>query len=63
MLFNPLKPKLIQIFKNSVCIPERTPDFTVTKINWSMLFKETGTVYSMNHIKPINKKCSIILLR
>jgi hypothetical protein len=28
------------IFKNSVRTSKRTPDFTITKNNWLMLFKE-----------------------
>jgi hypothetical protein len=43
-----LKPKLVQImFKNSVRISERTPHFTITKINWLMLFKKIIAVYTM----------------
>jgi hypothetical protein len=38
------------LFKNSV----RT-----SKINWLMLFQEIIAVYSENHAKPINTKCSI----
>jgi hypothetical protein len=53
-------PKLIYIlFKNSVRTSKRTPNFTITKINWLMLFKEIIAVYSENHAKPINTKCSI----
>jgi hypothetical protein len=47
------------LFKNSVPTSKRTPHFTVTKINWLTLFKEIITVYSENHAKPINTKCSI----
>jgi hypothetical protein len=43
------------IFKNSVRTSKRTPHFTITWINWLMLFKEIITVYSENHTKPINK--------
>jgi hypothetical protein len=35
---NPLNPKLLQIFKNSARTSKRTPHFTITKINWLMLF-------------------------
>jgi hypothetical protein len=60
LAINPLKAKLIYIlFKNSVHTSKRTPNFTFTKINWLMLFKEIITVYSENHAKPINIKCSI----
>jgi hypothetical protein len=47
------------LFKNSVRISKRTPNFTTTKINWLMLFKEIIAVDSENHAKPINTKCSI----
>jgi hypothetical protein len=47
------------LFKNSVRTSKRTPYFTITKINWLTLFKEIIAVYSENHAKPINKKCSI----
>jgi hypothetical protein len=46
-------------FKNSVRTSKRTPHFTITKISWLMLFKEIIAVYSENHAKPINTKCSI----
>jgi hypothetical protein len=44
---------------NSVYTSKRTPNFTITKINWLMLFEEIIAVYSENHAKPINTKCSI----
>jgi len=44
------------LFKNSVRTSKRTPYFTITKINWLMLFKEIIAVYSENHNKPINTK-------
>jgi hypothetical protein len=47
------------LFKNSVCTSKRTPHFTITKINWLMLFKEIIAVYSENLAKPINTKCNI----
>jgi hypothetical protein len=56
---NILKPKLVKIFKNSVRTSKRTPHFTITKINWLMLFKETVAVYSENHTNPINTKYSV----
>jgi hypothetical protein len=43
---NPLKTKLVYIlFKNPVRTSKRTPHFTITKINWLMLFK-------FNPLKP-----------
>jgi hypothetical protein len=57
---NPLKTKLAYIlFKNSVRTSKRTPHFTITKVNWLMLFREIIAVYSENHAKPLNTKCSI----
>jgi hypothetical protein len=47
------------LFKNSVCTSKRTPHFTITKINWLMVFNEIIAVYGENHAKPINTKCSI----
>jgi hypothetical protein len=47
------------LFKNPVRTSKRTPYFTITKINWLTLFKEIIAVYSENHAKPINTKCSI----
>jgi hypothetical protein len=47
------------LFKNSVRTSKRTPHFTITKINWLMLFEEIIAVYNENHAKPIHTKCSI----
>jgi hypothetical protein len=47
------------LFKNSVHASKRTPHFTIRKIKWLTLFKEIIDVYSENHTKPINTKCSI----
>jgi hypothetical protein len=47
------------IFKNSVRTSKRTPHFTITKINWLMLFKEIIAVYSENHTNTINTKYSV----
>jgi hypothetical protein len=41
IVFDPLKPKLVQIiFNNSVRTAKKTPHFTIININWLMLFKE-----------------------
>jgi hypothetical protein len=40
------------LFKNSVRTSKRTPHFTITKINWLILFKEIIAVYTENHTKP-----------
>jgi hypothetical protein len=47
------------LFKISGRTSKRTPHFTVTKINWLTLFKETIAVYRDNHAELINTKCSI----
>jgi hypothetical protein len=47
------------LFKNSAHTSKRTPNFTITKINCLTLFKEIIDVYSENHAKLINTKCSI----
>jgi hypothetical protein len=45
------------LFKNPVRTSKRTPHFTVTKINWLMLFKEIIAVYFENHTKNIKSLC------
>jgi hypothetical protein len=47
------------LFKNPVRTSKRTPNFTITEINWLTLFKEIIAVYSENDTKPINTKQSI----
>jgi hypothetical protein len=55
--FNPLKPKLVFIIcNNSVRTAKKTQLFTITKINWLMLFKEVIPVYTENHMKHVNTK-------
>jgi hypothetical protein len=44
-------------FKHSVRTAKKTQHFTITKINWLMLFKEIIAVYWENHTKPINALC------
>jgi hypothetical protein len=46
------------LFKNPVRTPKRTPHFTITKINWLMLFKEIIAI-GENYSKPINTKYSL----
>jgi hypothetical protein len=46
-------------FKNSVRTSKRTPHFTITKINWVMLFKEIIIVDSEKHTETINRKCRV----
>jgi hypothetical protein len=59
-LLNPFKPKRVQIiFKNSVCTSKKTQHFTITQINLLMLFKEIIPVYTENHTRPINTKCTV----
>jgi hypothetical protein len=47
------------MFKDSISTSKRTPHFTVTKINWLMLFKEIIAVFCENHTKPINTKSRV----
>jgi hypothetical protein len=61
MFNNFLKPKLVFIiFKISVRTSKRTPHFTITKINWLMLFKDIIDAYCENHMTDINTKSSVI---
>jgi hypothetical protein len=46
------------IVKDSVHTSKRTPNFTITKINWLVLFKEIIAVYSENHTNPTYTKYS-----
>jgi hypothetical protein len=57
LYINPLKPKIVLIFKNSVRTAKKTQLFTITKINWLTLFKEIIAVYSENNTKHINTLC------
>jgi hypothetical protein len=58
--FNPLEPKLVYIlFKNSVRTSNRTPDFTIKKINWLTLFKKIIAVYSENNKKHTSTKWTV----
>jgi len=46
------------LFKNSDRTSKRTPHFTITEINWLMLFKIIIPVYVENHTKIKHKmKC------
>jgi hypothetical protein len=54
-MFDPLKPKLVQIiFKHSVRTAKETHHVTITKISCLMTFKEIIVVYSEKNTKPIN---------
>jgi hypothetical protein len=44
------------LFKNPARTSKRTPHFTITNVNWLMLFEEIIAVYSENHAKPKNTK-------
>jgi hypothetical protein len=57
--YTALYPKrLSSLFKNAVHTSKKTPHFTMTKINWLLLFREIITVYYVNHMRHINKNCS-----
>jgi hypothetical protein len=45
------------LFKYSVLTAKKTLNFTITKIDWSMQFREIIAVYSEYHTKPINTLC------
>jgi hypothetical protein len=47
------------MFKNSVRTAKKTQNFSITKINWLMLFEEIIPVHSENYTKPINTKCTV----
>jgi hypothetical protein len=49
----------LNVIKNSVRTSKRTPHFTITKINWLMLFKEIIAVYSEKHTRHMNIKYSV----
>jgi hypothetical protein len=51
------------LFKNPVHTSNRTPHFTITKINWLMPFKEIIAVYNENHTKPINKNAALMIIK
>jgi hypothetical protein len=56
---NPSKPKLVCIiFKNPVITSKKIQHVSITKTNWSVLFKKIITVYSEDHMKLINT-CSV----
>jgi hypothetical protein len=50
------------LFKNSVRTSKRTQHFTITKINWLMLFKKIIALYSEKHNKPINTKYGVLII-
>jgi hypothetical protein len=50
------------LFKNPVRTSKRTPHFTVTKINWLMLFKEIA-VCSENHAKPKIQDAELLIVK
>jgi hypothetical protein len=45
------------IFKNSVPTSKKIQYFSITKINWLMLFREIIPVYPKNNMKTINTLC------
>jgi hypothetical protein len=55
-----LKQRLVFIIvENSVRTSKRTPHFTITKINWLMLFKEIIDVWNEKLKKCVNTKCRV----
>lgn len=49
----------LKICKKSVHTAQKTQYFSVTDINWLMLFTEVLTVYNANHKKFIVTKCNV----
>jgi hypothetical protein len=57
------KPKIAQIiFKDSVRTAKKTQLFTITKINWLMLFKEIIPVCTENRTKPTNANAALLIV-
>jgi hypothetical protein len=46
------------LYKNLVRTGKRTPQVTITKVSWLMLFKEM-TTYTENHTKAVNTTFSV----
>jgi hypothetical protein len=64
MTVYPLKPELVKItFKNSVRTSNKTPHFTIIKINWLMLFKGIIPVYTENLAEPTNIKLILLIVK
>jgi hypothetical protein len=42
---------IIPVYKYSVPTSEKTQQLCITRINWSVLFREIIAVYSENHMK------------
>jgi hypothetical protein len=53
---------LFAVFKNPVRTSKRTPHFTITKINWLMLFKEIIAVYIENHTTPMIQQADLLIV-
>jgi hypothetical protein len=57
---NHFKPKLAQLILKDLIRPSnRTSHFTITEINWLMLFNEIIAVNIENYTKPIYIKCTV----
>jgi hypothetical protein len=50
------------IFKSSGRASERTPNFTITKINWLTQFMKRIAVYTENHTRNIIEKNPALLI-
>jgi hypothetical protein len=53
-----IKHKLT-LWSRSVRTAKKTQHFNIIKINWLTLFKEIIPIYTENHAKPRNTKCSV----
>jgi hypothetical protein len=59
ILFDPLKPKPVKISRNLVHTAKKTLLFTTTNFLWLVLCEEINPVYTEDHTKPTNTKCSV----
>jgi hypothetical protein len=59
---HPVRNEVLKIiFKNSVCTSKKTSNFTITDINWLILFKKTIYAYSENYMQPIKNAALLIV--
>jgi hypothetical protein len=51
------------LFKNSVRTSKRTQHFTITEINWLMLFKEMMNIYREKHKEHIYTNAELLIVK
>jgi hypothetical protein len=59
---NPLKAGAPLVFNNSVRTSKRTPRFSITKINWLILFKEIIAVRSRRILNPYIQNAALLTI-